>query len=165
MTLIHPFLREKCNSQVTGLDDECIQPNALDVRIHSIHGFQDSPFFLSEKTKVNRMGYPIELKKDVSNESYWVLNPGAYPFETTSSVVIAEGEAAWLRTRSTLIRNGLFVVSGLYDSGYNGPVGGVLHVTSGTATIYQNTRIAQLIFCSAETTHLYDGSYGYGKQL
>ena len=76
---------------------------------------------------------------------------------------VGEGEAGWVITRSTFNRNGLFLTSGLYDSGYHGVMAGVLHVTVGTAKIKQGTRIGQYLSFNAEALHKYNGDYGVGK--
>ena len=66
-------------------------------------------------------------------------------------------------TRSTLNRNGLFITSGLYDTGYHGVMAGVLHVGVGPARIKQGTRIGQYLSFTAENLSSYDGDYGVGK--
>ena len=69
------------------------------------------------------------------------------------------GYAGWLIARSTLNRNGIFITSGLYDSGFENFIGGVMHVRGGPARIEKGARIAQFIFVEAETVRLYDGEY------
>ena len=61
-------------------------------------------------------------------------------------------------------RNGVFITSGLYDSGYHGVMAGALHVRGGKTYIKKGTRVGQFIMFEAETLSLYDGSYGIGKQ-
>ena len=78
-------------------------------------------------------------------------------------ISVGEGEAGWVITRSTLNRNGLFLTSGLYDSGYNGVMAGVLHC-NGPARIMKGTRIGQYLSFDAESLSSYDGDYGIGKQ-
>lgn len=78
-------------------------------------------------------------------------------------VHVGEGEAGWVITRSTLGRNGLFIVSGLYDSGYSGSMAAVLHVTCGRALIKKGTRIGQYLNFDAESLSSYDGDYGLDK--
>ena len=79
-------------------------------------------------------------------------------------VSVGEGYAGYVITRSTLNRNGLFITSGLYDSGYHGVMAGCLHVRVGPAKIKKGTRVGQFILFEAETLSMYDGSYGIGKQ-
>jgi deoxycytidine triphosphate deaminase len=76
---------------------------------------------------------------------------------------VGAGEAGWVITRSTLNRNGLFLTSGLYDSGYHGVMAGVLHVTIGNARIKRGTRIGQYLSFEAEALSQYDGDYGINK--
>ncbi len=77
---------------------------------------------------------------------------------------VGEGEAGWVITRSTLNRNGCYITSGLYDSGYHGVMAGVLHITIGDVRIKKGTRIGQYISFEAEALKLYDGDYGVGKK-
>ena len=77
---------------------------------------------------------------------------------------VGDGEAGWVITRSTLNRNGLYLTSGLYDSGYHGVMAAVLHVTTGVARIKKGTRIGQYISFDAEALSSYDGDYGINKQ-
>ena len=78
-------------------------------------------------------------------------------------ITVGEGEAGFVITRSTLNRNGVYITSGLYDSGYNGVMAGALHVTSGPFKVKVNTRIGQFLLFKAESLHLYDGDYGLNK--
>lgn len=150
---------------MTELDEACIQPNAVDLRIESITKIDNNtPFTITEDEKIHRDNIKLSLMTQLSDglqstgRKYWVLDPGQYQFETNHFVEIPEGYAGWLIARSTLNRNGVFVTSGLYDSGFKNTVGGVLHV-SGRTEIGYNTRIAQFIMLKAETEHLYDGDY------
>lgn len=150
---------------MNNLDDECIQPNAVDLRIASISKIDNNTtFVINESEKKHRDNIKVPLMTQLSEglqgtgRKYWTLDQGQYQFETDHFVEIPEGYAGWLIARSTLNRNGVFVTSGLYDSGFKNTVGGVLHV-SGKTEIDINTRIAQFIMLKAETEHLYDGDY------
>ena len=79
-------------------------------------------------------------------------------------ITIGEGEAGWVITRSTLNRNGVFITSGLYDSGYCGVMAGALHVNVGPMKIKRGTRVGQFLLFKSETLKLYDGDYGANKQ-
>ena len=78
-------------------------------------------------------------------------------------ITIGPDEAGWVITRSTLNRNGLFITSGLYDSGYQGVMAGALHVNVGDALIAKGTRVAQFLLFKSEALSSYDGDYGTGK--
>ena len=79
-------------------------------------------------------------------------------------ISVGAGEAGWVITRSTLNRNGCFITSGLYDSGYHGVMAGAMHVTSGPLMIKKGTRVGQFLLFKSETVKMYDGDYGIGKE-
>ena len=78
-------------------------------------------------------------------------------------ITIGPNEAGFVITRSTLNRNGIFITSGLYDSGYSGVMAGALHVNVGNAAIKQGTRVGQFLLFEAESLNQYAGSYGSGS--
>ena len=139
------------------LAEKDIQPNAIDVRADRIFTIGDDLFQLSEEGKTHRSS--AELLPHVLTED-WVLEPGAYDIQTDIEVTIGDGEAGRVIPRSTLVRNGCFIVSGLYDTGYSGSLGCVLHVTCGPLKLSRHTRIAQFLLFEAENIKQYDGNYG-----
>ena len=72
-------------------------------------------------------------------------------------------EAGWVITRSTLNRNGVFITSGLYDSGYHGVMAGAMHVTTGPMWLRRGTRVGQFLLFKSQALKKYDGDYGIGK--
>jgi len=165
---------------VTNLDDSCVQPNAVDLRLDTVQRIADSNFILQDDARFkltrdmqniepvswNSTNFFHKMGKYASLGSYksmFELEQGSYQFETKHKVTIPEGMAGWLIARSTLNRNGIFITSGLYDSGFSNFIGGVMHVMTGHAKIERGARIAQFILADAETAHLYDGQYNAAK--
>lgn len=146
-------------STLTNVQEGDVQPNAVDLRLGKIFKIKDELFQVSNEEKRHRG--TEELKPDV--EGYYNLPPGHYEVVMENIINVGENEAGWVITRSTLNRNGLFLTSGLYDTGYHGVMAGVLHVTVGQARIKQGTRIGQYLSFAAESLHKYDGDYGIGK--
>lgn len=146
-------------SVLTGIQEGDVQPNAVDLRLGKVFKIKDEIFEISNDHKKHRGSE--ELLPD--SEGYYTLHPGSYEIVMENIINVGEGEAGWVITRSTLNRNGCFITSGLYDSGYHGVMAGVLHVTTGTARIKQGTRVGQYLSFDAEALHKYDGDYGIGK--
>lgn len=169
MALVHP------KDIISGLDDECIQPNAVDIRVKAIFKLDEkSPFLLSDEQKIHRKKEEVKPtlttafrnfnKSDAGIGSkavgeYYRLEPGVYEFETAHWIEVPSGKAGWIVPRSTLNRNGVFITSGLYDSGFKNYIGGTLHVRAGVAYIAVKSRIGQFILADAETVSLYEGGY------
>ena len=138
-------------------DGDC-QPNAVDLRLDKVFKIKNDYFQISNDEKKHR-GTEYEIKP--SQDGYFTLEPGHYEVVMENIINVGKNEAGWVITRSTLNRNGLFLTSGLYDSGYHGTMAAVLHVTIGAARIKKGTRIGQYLSFDAEMLHEYDGSYGF----
>ena len=145
---------------LTNVQEGDSQPNAVDLRVQDIFEINDDEFRLEGDKKVHRGSEKIQ----VNELGCWHLKPGIYEIIMENIVTIPHGYAGWVITRSTLNRNGLFITSGLYDSGYSGVMAGLLHVKGGTAVIQRGSRVGQFLLFEAETLSMYDGDYGVGKE-
>ena len=147
-------------STLTNVEQKDIQPNAVDLRVDKIFKVSTKEFVISENSKEHRGSEEIEPDMD----GWFYLEEGHYEVVMQNNINVGNNEAGFVITRSTLNRNGLFLTSGLYDTGYVGVMAGMLHVTIGPARIKQGTRIGQYLNFDAESIKIYDGSYGLDKE-
>tara|TARA_X000001316_G_C919147_1_gene33272 strand:+ start:915 stop:1346 length:432 start_codon:yes stop_codon:yes gene_type:complete len=136
----------------------------MDLKIDKIFAIKyENTFEISEDGKTHRGS--VEVKPD--SNGWWSLGPGTYEIIMEGEITIGHDEAGWVITRSTLNRNGVFITSGLYDSGYKGVMAGAMHVTGNNVSkrfrIQKGTRVAQFLLFKAEAVIQYDGDYGTGK--
>ncbi len=157
--MIH-ILGENSNSKLTGVQLGDSQPNAIDLRLGKVFAINKRPFELSESFKKHRGTVEIEPDED----DWFHLEEGTYEVVMENIVTVGADEAGWVVTRSTLNRNGVFITSGLYDSGYHGVMAGAMHVGGGSAKIKKGTRVAQFLLFKAESLTLYNGSYGLNSE-
>jgi len=143
-------------SKLSDVEDSDIQPNAVDLRLGKIYKILNNLFEISNEDKKHRGS--SEITADV--DGWYMLEPGSYEVIMENIIDVGDGEAGWVITRSTLNRNGCFLTSGLYDTGYNGVMAGVLHVNVGNVKIKKGTRIGQYLNFNAEALKKYNGSYG-----
>jgi len=159
--MIH-IASEDTQSSLTNFNENDVQPNAVDLRVDKIFQMEDKVFEIGEQDgkefKVHRGS--VEIQPDA--DGYWNLARGTYEIVMENIVSIGRDEAGWVITRSTLNRNGLFITSGLYDSGYNGVMAGALHV-SAFSRIRKGSRVGQFILFKSQSLKNYDGDYGIGK--
>ena len=87
--------------------------------------------------------------------------PKSYDGTSNIYLNLPENVAAQTIIRSTFNRNGIFLTSGLYDSGYKGHIGFALHNVAGYTKIEQGTRIGQIIFVRSESAGIYAGGYNH----
>jgi deoxycytidine triphosphate deaminase len=153
--MIH-ILGSKSNSSLTGVQEGDSQPNAIDLRLDKVYLINKNEFVIDNESKKHRG--TGELLPDA--DGWYHLNEGTYEVVMENIIHVGVDEAGWVITRSTLNRNGLFITSGLYDSGYHGVMAGALHVSGGPAKIKKGTRVAQFLLFKAEALSGYNGSYG-----
>ena len=143
-------------SSLTCVQELDVQPNAVDLRLDRVWQIKPTMFTIDNVDKIHRVHEEI-----LPIDEWYQLEPGTYEITMENIITVGQGEAGWVITRSTLNRNGVFLTSGLYDSGYHGIMAGAMHVTSGPLRIKKGTRIGEFLLFKAETLHLYSGSYGF----
>jgi deoxycytidine triphosphate deaminase len=154
------ILGPNSRSTLTNVKEGDSQPNAVDLRLGKVYKIKDEIFEVSNDHKKHRGSEELHPDRD----GYYTLVPGSYEVVMENIIHVGQDEAGWVITRSTLNRNGCYLTSGLYDSGYHGVMAAVLHVTTGLARIKQGTRIGQYLSFNSESLSKYDGDYGINKE-
>ena len=148
-----------------GVLEDHVEPNAVDIRLEKIWKVDETTeFSLYQEGKEHRRRTEVESTTIVHEgmkvaQDMWTLERGIYDFMSPAYVEMPEGTVGWLVTRSTLNRNGVFVLSGLYDSGYEGHINGMLYVRGGTMMMEKMSRGAQFIVGSSDSFGTYSGGY------
>ena len=151
---------DQSKSKLSEVKAQDIQPNAVDLRLGKVLAINPNQFLIDEEQKVHRGSF--ELQPD--SNGYWTLEPGSYEIVMENVIEVGEDEAGWVITRSTLNRNGVFITSGLYDSGYHGVMAGAMHVTRGPMKVKKGTRVGQFLLFKSQSLSKYDGDYGLNKE-
>jgi len=144
---------------ITGIKNpqKQVQPNAIDFTADSIKRVKLEAAYIGETTKQMRSIEDVMLYNNA-----WRLDVmSVYDITSDVYVEIPEGVCALLFTRSTFTRNGVFITSGLYDSGFKGHVGCTIYTIGGQVAIEKGTRIGQIAFFSAENASLYQGGWNH----
>ena len=153
---IHPAGKEN-KTLVNNIDNDMIQPNTIDLRVQSVMRIGSGEFSIDEESKAHRK--QVEVRKD--KDGYWELEKGGcYAIDSNQYIEMGEGEIGIVLGRSTFNRNGVFIVSSVYDSGFRDYIGATLYNIGGLTRIRYGTRFAHLILAKAETLSMYTGDYG-----
>lgn len=152
------------------INEKHIQPNAIDFTLDTLYKINATDtFIIAESAKLMRKSNQV-VHEELVHSSFvegtqgWWLQPNSVYDGTSEFVVdIPEGVAALLIVRSTLNRNGLFITSGLYDSGFKGHIGVAIHNRLGDAFLEKGVRIGQIIFVASENAGVYSGGYNHEK--
>lgn len=148
-------------TRLSNIDDDMIQPNAVDIRLDKVFEISDNLFMIDAENNKQHRG-SVEMQPD--EDGFFHLEPNRmYEYVSMSGIHVGSDEAGWVVGRSSCLRNGLQILSCLYDSGYRGSIMGTIVVYNGPAKIQKGTRIGQYVSLKAEALKSYNGSYGYGK--
>lgn len=145
--------------------DVLVQPNAIDFTLDRLYKLKDdSSFYLHEEFKIHRGTVEVEpqtITREMIVDEYFKLDAhSCYDAMSDIYVSVPEGVAAFLIVRSSLNRNGLFITSGLYDSGFKGNIGFFIHNNaSSPAYLQEGVRVGQIIFVKSDSHGVYSGSY------
>lgn len=150
------ILGPNSRSTLTNVQEGDSQPNAVDLRLDKVFKILPTMFEISDDHK--KLRETQEILPD--EQGYFNLEVGSYEVIFINEVSIEGGECGWTVLRSTFVRTGCTLCSGIFDAGFKSKVGSVLHVNVGPLKIKKNTRVAQFVLFNAETLHLYSGSYG-----
>jgi deoxycytidine triphosphate deaminase len=145
-------------------DSKFVSPNAIDFTVDKMFTIAfHNQFVISEKGKQMRGGGPyLPIVDRASGMDFWKIKPDAIvDCLSDMYVTIPDGVACQLIIRSTFSRNGLFLTSGIYDSGFAGHIGFGLHNPQGATTIAPGTRIGQIIFVESTNALSYAGGYNH----
>jgi deoxycytidine triphosphate deaminase len=130
-------------SDITKPDNDQIQPNTIDLRISEIFEVDNKEVLvLGESAKQTR----TLLKLTTDEAGFYHLEGGkTYQVMSSTYIKVAENEIAIVMGRSTLNRNGVFVISSIYDSGFEDYIGASLYNLTGHTKLEKNSRVAHLI--------------------
>lgn len=146
---------------VTGLNsDKQIQPAAIEFTADRVFEVVGDTWLLSEDAKGHR-----ETRELQPVNGFWVLEPSkVYDIMSNLYVEMPEGMAALVNIRSTLNRAGLRLTTGIWDPGFCGNFGAILHTPAGCRfSLGAGTRVAQVMFFSCDSEGVYAGGYNTKK--
>lgn len=157
--------RTDCSSYDEWDARKFVSPNAIDFTLDTLKRLDGlSTAAISEDGKQMRqlLSTPAMTHLEYGKQPSWLLNHGTvYDGTSDMYVKLPDGVAAVLHTRSTLARNGVFLLSGLYDSGYNGHIGFTMYPIAGSIHITPGTRVGQIAFLAADSAKLYAGGWNH----
>lgn len=165
-------MNESTETVVTNVQDEDVQPNAIDLRIGKI--LRHVKFVEEECDGVKSQRLPtFSLVDNVKNHipteevkpdnGVYHLTTGYYMVEFENRIQVGEHESGLVVPRSTLMRNGVILFSCLYDSGYCGKMIAGMQVFTPHAVLGEHERVGQYLCFDAESLHQYHGSYQEAK--
>jgi deoxycytidine triphosphate deaminase len=112
----------------------------------------------NEEKQVQQNGIDLTTDADIKIES------GKYVNVVFNEKFDMKNSFGLIRIRSSLARKGLILQSGIFDSGFNGMGGCMLHNLSDVDVVFsKGFRVCQIIVFKGNPHSLYDGVYNTKK--
>lgn len=88
------------------------------------------------------------------------LHPGRfYEWVSDVRIKVPANAAGIIIARSSMLRAGVFVTSGVWDPSYEGTLGGFMSVQGGPVALAADERVGQLVMFEASACNQYSGAY------
>lgn len=103
--------------------------------------------------------------KNTNGKLIYKLEPGTYSITFEQGVKLPTNRTAFVRHRSSVLRCGGIITSGVYDPGFAvDEMGGVLIATK-SIIIEKGARVAQIIMFENQESEAYDGQFQGSKDV
>lgn len=153
--------RSDCSAEGDWESRKFVSPNAIDFTLDELKLVErkGSAYICEDKSR-NSMRSLAAVEQH--SAGYWEMAGGCvYDGTSNMYIEVPEGMAAILYTRSSFARNGVFIMSGLYDSGYKGHIGFTIYTVGGGIRVEPGTRIGQVALVSADAAKTYAGGWNH----
>lgn len=119
---------------------------------------------MSEKTIVDEYTEVLP-SRNLNEKLVFKLEPGTYSLTFEQGVKLPTNRTAFIRHRSSILRCGGIITSGVYDPGFEvDEMGGVLIATQ-PIIIEKGARVAQIIMLENVSAEAYDGQFQGSKDI
>jgi deoxycytidine triphosphate deaminase len=103
--------------------------------------------------------------QDKAGRFLFVLEPGSYSLTFEQGVKLPSGKTAFIRHRSSILRCGAIITSGVYDPGFEVDEMGAVLIATEQITIEKGARVAQIIIFDNNEADAYDGQWQGNKDV
>ena len=93
------------------------------------------------------------------------LVPGTYSLTFDQGIKLPTNKTAFIRHRSSILRCGSVITSGIFDSGFETDEMGAVLIVTEPITIEQGARVAQVYIFENYEAQAYDGQYQKSKDV
>lgn len=159
--ILNPYTMFKKGYIIKG-NKEYLAQNGYDLRVRSIYEATtnlDSILTINDKGLKNNAYVIVRPRYGKDKNLYYFLKRNTpYIVKTIESVYIPKDAVGIIFSRSTFNRNGIIIRGTLFDSGFKGQPSLAIYPFQ-NIRIAKGTRIAQIVFVTAETYKLYNGKY------
>jgi len=119
---------------------------------------------MKDETKISHYN-EIDLTLNDVGKYVYILNPGTYSLTFEQGCKLDANHTAFIRHRSSILRAGGIITSGVYDPGFNVKEMGAVLIATERIIIEKGARVAQIIMMKNYESELYDGQFQNKKDI
>jgi len=112
---------------------------------------------LKDKTELTTYR-PYELM-NLDGVTGWLLYRGTYDITFNEGCKLPDNRVAFIKQRSSLMRNGTLINSPVFDPGFETEFMGTIMIVTETIFIEENARVAQIYFHECQSAEMYAGQW------
>lgn len=119
---------------------------------------------MQDKTVV---GNYTEITPNINSDGKFIykLEPGTYSLTFEQGISLPNNKTAFIRHRSSILRCGGIITSGVYDPGFQVDEMGAVLLATESIIIEKGARVAQVIVFENNPAELYDGQWQGSKDV
>ena len=99
------------------------------------------------------------ITMDGDSSKYYLLAPGTYSLTFDQGIKLPSFKTAFIRHRSSVLRCGATITSGVYDPGFEVDEMGAVLIATQPITLEVGARVAQIIIFDNFDAELYNGQF------
>lgn len=99
------------------------------------------------------------------NQEYFILSPGTYSITFEQGIQLPSNKTAFIVHRSSILRCGSVITSGIYDPGFQVEEMGAMLIVTEQITIQKGARVAQVYVFENTETEKYNGQWQGEKDV
>jgi len=109
----------------------------------------------------------IEVTPNINGDGKFIykLSPGTYSLTFDQGIELPANKTAFIRHRSSVLRCGGIITSGVYDPGFQVDEMGAVLLATESIIIEKGARVAQVIVFENNPAELYDGQWQGAKDV
>ena len=101
----------------------------------------------------------------LEGQEFFSLTAGSYSLTFEQGVKLPSNKTAFIRHRSSILRCGAIITSGVYDPGFEVDEMGAVLIVTRPMMIEKGARVAQIIIFDNSEAELYDGQWQGNKDV
>lgn len=133
------------------------QQNGVDLHVKEFYELTSSGTIYKNRSIISEKRNILPTK--CAEGTFWYFPAGYYGVTFYEGVNLPAAVSAEIKVRSSLLRSGVIIKSGWFDSGFHTEHLGCFALINREVDIEEGSRVAQIVFYHSDSCKLYNGQF------